>query len=88
MYVGKNEGKSPWVLLLFVLAGIVLGGFIGEYAGALPFMGFLKYGGDFGIKDPIVLDLGVILLKLAFTIRFTISGILGMVLAVFIYKKI
>ena len=47
------KGKNYWVLLVMILVGMVLGGFIGTY---LPWE-WLNYGGTFGLSQPIVLDL-------------------------------
>ena len=76
-----------WVLVLLVLAGVVLGGFIGETLGSISFLSWLGYGKQFGLTSPIVLDMGVLALNFGITIKFTIAGILGIILAVFIYRK-
>jgi hypothetical protein len=84
---GKG-GKNGWVLFLLVLAGIVLGGFIGQYVGALPYMGWLAYGQNFGLEAPLVLDLGILRLQFALLLRFNIAGILGILVAILIYRKL
>ena len=80
--------KSIWVLALLLLAGIVLGGFIGDYLSAIPALSWLGYGKNFGLLTPFLLDLGVLKLQFALSIRFTIAGILGILLAGFIYRKL
>lgn len=70
-----------------MLAGVVLGGFIGDYFGVIPSLSWLGYGKAFGFSTPFVLDLGVITLQFGFTIRFTIAGIIGIVIAALIYRK-
>ena len=50
------RGKNFWILLIFLLSGIVLGGFIGNMAEGIPGLSWLNFGQSFGIKDPIVLD--------------------------------
>ena len=40
--------KNYWVLLLLVLAGVVLGGFIGELTSNISFLSWLNYGQSFG----------------------------------------
>jgi len=84
MYKG---GKNGWVLVLLVLAGVVLGGFVGETLGSIPALSWLGYGKQFGLTSPLVLDLGVLALSFALTIKFTIAGILGIIIAVFIFRK-
>ena len=39
--------KNYWTLLLLVLAGIVLGGFIGELTSNISFLSWLNYGQSF-----------------------------------------
>ena len=50
-------GKNNWALFLLLLAGIVLGGFIGRLAAGVPFLSWLNYGQTFGFANPIVLYL-------------------------------
>ena len=42
-------GKNNWALLLMLLAGVVLGGFIGQLASNVPFLSWLNYGQTFGL---------------------------------------
>lgn len=83
----KSGGKNGWALVLLLLAGVVIGGFIGEYLGESSYLTWLAYGKSFGLSTPLVLDLGVIVLKFGLTIKFTISGIIGIVIAAIVYKK-
>lgn len=75
------------VLILFLLAGIVLGGFVSDYLTFSPALSWLGYGKEFGLSSPLTLDLGVLKIQFGLTLHFTIAGIIGMILAVFIYKK-
>lgn len=79
-------GKNYWTLLLLVLAGVVLGGFIGELASDVSFLSWLSYGQVFGLSAPLVLDLGILVITFGLTIKITIAGILGIVLAILIYR--
>lgn len=80
--------KNIWILILFILCGIVVGGLLGELAGQIDFLWWLSYGQNFGFEDPITLNLQVISLTFALMLKINISSIIGMVLAIFIYKKI
>lgn len=84
----KGRTQNIWILILLLLAGVVLGGFISQTLGGIPALRWLSYGSTFGISSPLVLDLGVLTLQFGFTVRFTIAGILGIILAFFIYRKI
>lgn len=81
-----TAGKNSWALLLMILAGVVLGGFIGQLAAKVPFLSWLNYGQTFGLSQPLILDLGILVLTFALTIKITIAGILGIVLAIIIYR--
>jgi hypothetical protein len=84
----KTNSKNAWVLFLVILAGIVVGGFVGKYIGQLPYMGWLGYGKTFGLVSPMVLDLDIISIQFGFTIDFSIAGILGMIIAIIVYRKL
>ncbi|HIW49310.1 MAG TPA: DUF4321 domain-containing protein [Firmicutes bacterium] len=83
----QRSSKNGWVLVLLMLAGIVIGGFLAQYLGRLPYFSWLSYGQTFGLTKPLVLDLQVLTLQFALTFRFTIAGILGIVIAFLIYRK-
>lgn len=76
------RSKNNWALLLLMLAGIVIGGFIGD----LTNIGWLNYGRTFGLTSPIVLDLGVLVITFALTIRITIASIIGVIIAILVYR--
>ena len=76
-----RSSQNIWILVLLMLAGVVLGGFIAK-------LSWLAYGNSFGLSSPLMLDLGVLTLQFGLTIRFTIAGIIGIILAFFIYRKL
>ena len=83
----KGTGsKNAWALFLLVLAGIVLGGFIGMLAEGVSALGWLGYGQTFGLEKPIVLNLGLLVLTFGLTIKITIDSIIGVVIAIIIYR--
>ncbi|MCI5919409.1 MAG: DUF4321 domain-containing protein [Roseburia sp.] len=81
-----NAGKNNWALFLLLLAGIVLGGFLGSLAEGVPFLSWLNYGQNFGFAEPIVLNLGILVLTFGLTIKITIASIIGVLLAIIIYR--
>ena len=85
----KRAGsKSPWVLLILLLAGIVLGGFIGTLTQNSPALSWLNYGQSFGLDSPIVLNLGILIITFGLSIKITIASIIGLILAAIIYRFI
>lgn len=83
----RGRTQNIWILLLLMLAGVVLGGFIASLVANVSFLSFLAYGKTFGLTSPLNLDLGVLTLQFGCTINFTIAGILGIILAFFIYRR-
>lgn len=83
----KGAGsKNSWALFLFILTGIVLGGFIGMLAEGVPALKWLGYGQSFGLEDPVVLNLGILVVTFGLSIKITIASIVGVVLAIIIYR--
>ena len=78
--------KNSWALFLLVLTGIVLGGFIGSLAEGVNGLSWLNYGKIFGMESPLVLNLGILVLTFGLTINITIASILGVVIAILIYR--
>ena len=83
-----GAGKNAWALFLLLLAGIVLGGFIGTLAAGVPFLSWLNYGQSFGIANPVVLDLGILVITFGLTIRIAVASIIGVLIAILIYRLI
>ena len=86
--MSKSIGnKSTWVLIMLVLIGAVLGSFIGNLADGSS-LSWLNYGKTFGLTSPIVLDMAVLTLTFGLTIHFSIATIIGIILAILIYRFI
>lgn len=80
--------KNIWILLVFLLAGLVIGGLLGKLASSVSWLWWLSYEQQFGLETPMVLDLSVLKLTFGLMFKINIASIIGMVLAIFIYKKI
>lgn len=83
-----GAGKNAWALFLLLLSGIVLGGFIGTLTAGIPFLSWLNYGQSFGLESPVVLDLGILVLTFGLSIRITVASIIGVLIAILIYRLI
>lgn len=87
-----GSGKNTWALFLMILAGVVLGGFLGYLAKDVDFLSWLNFGQEFGIGDAkgadlVRLNLGIITVTFGITIKITIAGIIGILAAILIYRK-
>lgn len=83
-----TKEKNIWILLIFILSGLVVGGLLGELASRVDWLWWLSYSQSFGLENPITLDLSIMQITFALMFKISISSIIGMVLAIFIYKKI
>ena len=79
-------GKNNWALFLLILAGIVLGGFIGMLAEGVSALSWLGYGQSFGLEEPVVLNLGILVISFGLSIKITIASSIGVVIAILIYR--
>ena len=83
-----TKDKNILIFLIFILSGLVVGGLLGELAGRVDWLWWLSYSQSFGLENTIILDLSVIKITFALMFKISISSIIGMVLAIFIYKKV
>jgi len=82
------KNKGGWLLVLFILCGLVLGGLIGNLTSGIDFLWWLSYGSEFGLSTPLQLDLGIIKLTFAFMINVNVASIIGVLIGIFIYRLI
>ena len=80
------KDKSFWILLIFILSGLVIGGLLGDLASSVNGLWWLSF--EFGLESPFVLDLSILSITFAFSIKINIASIIGMAIAIFIYRKI
>ncbi|MCX7711355.1 MAG: DUF4321 domain-containing protein [Clostridia bacterium] len=88
----KNR-RNPWVLLLLLLAGALIGGIAGEALVRFPYFQWVSFGGVNGYRDLFAfsmhpaLDLRV--LKFGFDLSLSINAgsIVGMILGILVYLR-
>ena len=83
-----NSKKNNWVLIVILLCGIVLGGYLGTLASHVTFLSWLSYGQTFGLTSPMVLDLGIFVLTFGLTITINIASIIGLIIGIIVYRLI
>lgn len=82
MRVKSNDGI---ILLLLILTGAIIGSIIGAALGdTLP---ILNFGKSIGV-EPFVVDLSVVTFTFGFKLTLNLSGIIGIVLAFILYRKL
>lgn len=80
--------KGTLAFILILVSGLVIGGLIGDTLGGISALNWLNYGKQIGLNPPLSLDLSFFTLQLGATIKLNIAGIIGMLLAIIIYKKL
>ena len=80
--------RNFWILLLLLLTGIVLGGFLGSLAEGVSWLSWLNFGQSFGLDEPLVLKLGVLVITFGLSMKISMAGILGVAVALLIYRYI
>ncbi|MBQ6553890.1 MAG: DUF4321 domain-containing protein [Firmicutes bacterium] len=80
--------KGNIVFFLTLISGLIIGGFIGDVLGRVPALSWLNYGKEIGLTSPFFLDLSFMSLTFGLTLKLTLAGIIGMVIAIILYKKL
>lgn len=83
-----TKEKNIWIMLIFILSGLVIGGLLGEIASRVDFLWWLAYGERFGLTTPLELDLNILKITFGLTFKINIASIIGMMIAIFVYRKI
>ena len=80
--------RNFWILLIMLLAGIVLGGFMGQLAEGISWLNWLNFGQSFGLDLPLVINFGILVITFGLTIKITMASIIGVAVALIIYRYI
>lgn len=80
----RSSRRNGWILLLLIICGVVIGGFLGELLGK--YIPILKFGYNLGVS-PHTYDLRVIKLTLGLTFNINMFAILGIIIAAMFYRK-
>ena len=55
-------------------------------AEGVPALNWLSYGQSFGLDEPIILNLGLLVITFGLSIKITIASIIGVTIAILIYR--
>lgn len=81
-----NRNKNTGVLFLMIVAGVLIGSLIGSVLSSV--IPLLSYGpGPLGIRD-FSIDLSIISFQLRFMIDLNLAGLIGLILAALLFKKL
>ena len=82
-----RRSRNPWWVLLFVvIAGALLGSVIADAIAGYPVLSFLSRDVRAGIDPPFKFDLRVLTLTLGATIRLNLAILVGIILAIWIFR--
>jgi hypothetical protein len=81
----KLGNRSGWIMLLMVICGLVVGGFLGELLGK--YLPILKYGYDLGVSAH-EWDFHVLRITFGFDFSINMFSILGIGTAIYLYRKL
>ena len=83
-----TKETNIWLLMIFLLSGLVLGGLLGQLATSIDWLWWLGFGMDFGLETPLILDLTVLKITFGVTFNINVASIIGMTIAIFLYRKV
>ena len=83
-----TRDKNIWILLIFILSGLVIGGLLGELASRVDMLWWLSYGESFGLSNPVELNLNIMTVTFGLMFKINIASIIGMAISIFIYRKV
>ncbi|GKU23384.1 DUF4321 domain-containing protein [Clostridium folliculivorans] len=84
----KAGSRNVGILIFFIFLGLLLGSLAGEILGdKFGSLKFLKTSYSIGTPTPVALDLKVFLLTIGMSIKINILSIIGVILAIILYKR-
>ena len=75
------------IIIILCALGMIVGVIVGQQMAGTS-LDWLSIGGNIGLEDPLLLDLGVIELTLGFWCRINIGGVIGLVIFALLSKWI
>ena len=67
---------------------LVVGGLLGDLAQKVSWLSWMGFGQQFGLESPLVLDLSIVKITFALMFKINIASIIGLAIAIFIYRKV
>ena len=86
--MASTSEKRIWIIIIFILCGIVIGSLLGELAANVDWLRWLSFGRSFWLSEPLKLDFGVIQLTFGLMININMASIIGVLIALIVYRYI
>ncbi len=82
--MARGYNRSGWILLLLIICGLVVGGFLGELLGS--YIPVLQYGYNLEVT-PHTWSLGIFSLTFGISLKINMFSVLGIAAGIFMFKK-
>ncbi len=82
-----KDFKNTFTFIFFVLAGIVLGGFIAYLCDGRSYVGWLAWGKSIGF-DPVTFDLSVLTFTLGFKLKVSVAQIFCIAIMLIVNNRV
>ena len=81
--------KRTFLLIFYLLAGVILVALLANLCQGVPFLSWLAYTKSLGISpdNPFVLDLSVLQVSFSFAMRISAAQVVTIALALFAYTR-
>ena len=86
--------KNPWILIIFLLSGALIGGIAGELISQYQSFSWVSLGGSSGYKELMavsfnpLIDTHTIRFGFDFVLRINAGSLLGMILGIIIFTRV
>jgi len=81
----RARSRNPWLLVLLILVGLVIGGVIGDiFQDSIK---ILSYSKTIGL-EPTNLDLNIIKLSFGFLMKINLASVIGIIISILIFSRL
>ncbi len=81
--------KRAFLLIFYLMAGVILGALLANLCQNVPFLNWLAYSKSLGISpdSPFVLDLSVLQVSFSFAMHISAAQVITIAMALFAYTR-
>lgn len=88
MRVARRSRNPWWMLAIVIFLGALLGSVIAEALAGYPVLSFLSRDLFYGIDPPFTLNARVLTFTVGMTIRLNLAIILGVIVALWLFRQL